>query len=237
MKTLVRSVALVVCGVVLGTLFVPAAAQQGATDGQIAVRSDGAVYLILNGQRRWVPSLVIDDATLDAIPEAEPIYAGLMPIGSGGSSPPRITGSPSSTGPSGSSGSSSNRGSSATPTRTPTSGRSSSQATATPGASGSTASSSGAVEASLEPIPDRRNGEELKVTSHTNLRRRGSCELRVIYPNGDSQSEDAKVPDSKGECEWKTTVKTSSTGKAKAEVTIREGGDQATAVEEFDIEN
>jgi hypothetical protein len=231
MKTLVRSVALVVCGVVLGTLFVPAAAQQGATDGQIAVRSDGAVYLIVSGQRRWVPSLVIDDATLDAIPEAEPIYTGLMPMGSGGASTARTSGSPTATG------SSSNRSASGTPTRTPTSGRSGSQATSTPSANSSTASSSGAIEASLEPIPDRRDGEELKITSHTNLRRKGSCELRVIYPGGDTKDEGAKVPDSKGECEWKTTVDTNSTGKARAEVTIREGGDQATAVEEFDIEN
>src|SRR6187551_3646885 len=84
MKLPIRSLGLVAAGLLLGTVLAPVAAQQqqSGVDGQVAVRSDGAVYLISGGQRRWVAPVVISDDEINAYPEGEPIYAGLAPMGS-----------------------------------------------------------------------------------------------------------------------------------------------------------
>jgi hypothetical protein len=75
--------ALVTVSLLLGLVLAPVAAQQVAlSDGQVTVRSDGTVYLILNGQRRWVATVDITDEDLNAYPEAEPIYTALAPMGS-----------------------------------------------------------------------------------------------------------------------------------------------------------
>ncbi len=98
MKLPTRSLAFLVGGLMLGTALAPVGAQQIApADGQLAVRSDGAVYLIYNAQRYWVPTVQITDEELNAYPEGEPIYAGLAPLGSQttASTSPRVTGSPS----------------------------------------------------------------------------------------------------------------------------------------------
>jgi hypothetical protein len=68
-------------------------AQSTLTNGAVTVRSDGAVYLISNGMRRWVATVVISDEDLNAYPEAEPIYAGLAPFG-GGSTGATTAGAP-----------------------------------------------------------------------------------------------------------------------------------------------
>src|SRR5918998_3261933 len=97
MKLPTRSFAFLVGGLMLGTALAPVGAQQIApADGQVAVRSDGAVYLILNAQRRWVPTVQITDEELNAYPEGDPIYAGLSPMGAQGgtTATARVTGSP-----------------------------------------------------------------------------------------------------------------------------------------------
>jgi hypothetical protein len=67
-------------GVVIGLILAPASAQQLAPiDGQVAVRSDYAVYLISGGQRRWIATVVISDEEINAYPEGEPVYTGLSP--------------------------------------------------------------------------------------------------------------------------------------------------------------
>src|SRR5256885_3225098 len=82
-KLPVTARALFAGGLLLGAALVPVAAQQaGQTDGQVAVRSDGAVYLLTNGQRRWVATVQISDADLNAYPEGDPLYGGLVPLGS-----------------------------------------------------------------------------------------------------------------------------------------------------------
>jgi hypothetical protein len=74
--------ALLAGGLLIGVALAPAAAQQTSQiDGQVAVRSDGTVYLITNGHRRWVATVVITDDELNAYPEGEPIYTGLTAIG------------------------------------------------------------------------------------------------------------------------------------------------------------
>jgi hypothetical protein len=127
-KLPILKTALFAGSVLIGLTLVPVVAQQvSLTDGQVTIRSDGAVYLISNGQRRWVATVNISDDDLNAYPEAEPIYAGLAPFGSATAS--RSTGSTSSSSSgsnnsssSSSSGSSSSSSSSRSggPTATPT---------------------------------------------------------------------------------------------------------------------
>src|SRR5918998_3923801 len=120
MKLPTRSFAFLVGGLMLGTALAPVGAQQIApADGQVAVRSDGAVYLIINAQRRWVPTVQITDEELNAYPEGDPIYAGLSPMGSQTTSTTaaRVTGSPTAnttTGTTGTGGSSTPAGSGTT---------------------------------------------------------------------------------------------------------------------------
>jgi len=79
--------ALVAVSVLAGYALAPVAAQTAASlEGQVAVRSDNAVYLISGGQRHWVATVVITDDELNGYPEAEPVYSAMAPYG-GGSAP------------------------------------------------------------------------------------------------------------------------------------------------------
>src|SRR5688572_29286118 len=77
-------------GVVIGLILAPASAQQmSGVDGQVAVRSDYAVYLITAGQRRWIATVLITDEEINAYPEGDPIYAGVAPLpGQAAAAPP-----------------------------------------------------------------------------------------------------------------------------------------------------
>jgi hypothetical protein len=81
-KLSIVACACLVAGVVIGLLLAPASAQQvmSGIDGQVAVRSDYAVYLISNGQRRWIATVLITDEEINAYPEAEPIFSGVTPL-------------------------------------------------------------------------------------------------------------------------------------------------------------
>ena len=81
-KLPIASIAVVVGSLLVGLSLSSVDAQSTLTNGQVTVRSDGAVYLISNGMRRWVATVVITDDELNAYPEAEPIYSGLAPFGS-----------------------------------------------------------------------------------------------------------------------------------------------------------
>src|SRR5688572_19930390 len=81
--------ACLIAGVVIGLVLAPASAQQmSPVDGQVAVRSDYAVYLIANGQRRWIATVLITDDEINAHPEAEPIFSGVTPL------PPQVAAAP-----------------------------------------------------------------------------------------------------------------------------------------------
>ena len=82
MKLPIQTLGLMAAGVLIGTALSPVAAQQSGTDGQVALRSDGALYLIQNGQRRWIATAIMEDSAINAIPEGEPIMAGLALAGS-----------------------------------------------------------------------------------------------------------------------------------------------------------
>jgi hypothetical protein len=81
-KLPIASIAVVIGSLLVGLSLAPVVAQSQLTNGQVTIRSDGAVYLIANGMRRWVATVVITDEELNAYPEAEPIYVGLAPFGS-----------------------------------------------------------------------------------------------------------------------------------------------------------
>ena len=71
--------ACLIAGVWIGVTLPTVIAQQVAPrrrrrDGQVALRSDGAIYLIATGQRRWIAPVIITDAEINAYPEGEPIY-------------------------------------------------------------------------------------------------------------------------------------------------------------------
>jgi hypothetical protein len=76
--------ALVAVSVLVGYALAPVAAQTAAQlEGQVAIRSDGAVYLISGGQRHWVATVVISDDDLNAYPQGDPIYSALAAFGGG----------------------------------------------------------------------------------------------------------------------------------------------------------
>src|SRR4051812_31204502 len=90
--------ACLIAGVVIGLVLAPASAQQmmSGIDGQVAVRSDYAVYLISNGQRRWIATVMITDEEINAYPESEPIFSGVTPLPPqpGQSAPPPVPAAP-----------------------------------------------------------------------------------------------------------------------------------------------
>ena len=81
-KLPIASIAVVLGSLVIGLSMSPVGAQSQLTNGSVVVRSDNTVYLISGGQRRWVATVQITDEEINAYPEAEPIYAGLVPFGS-----------------------------------------------------------------------------------------------------------------------------------------------------------
>ena len=137
--------ALVTVSLLLGLVLAPVAAQQvGLSDGQVTVRSDGSVYLILNGQRRWVATVDITDDDLNAYPEAEPIYTALAPMGSA----PSFSQQPSTT-------------STATSRTTSTSGYSSSGSGSTRSTSGTP--TTGDPNSKVDPVSSKECPEGFKV--------------------------------------------------------------------------
>src|SRR5215212_10190847 len=84
MKLPIRTLGLMASALLIGSALSTAAAQgqQSGADGQVALRSDGALYLILNGQRRWIATVPLADSDINAIPEGDPIMVGLAPLGS-----------------------------------------------------------------------------------------------------------------------------------------------------------
>jgi hypothetical protein len=130
-KLPIASIAVVLGSLLIGLSLSPAGAQSALTNGAVTVRSDGAVYLIVNGMRRWVATVQITDEELNAYPEAEPIYAGLAPFGSASAS----TGTTSS-------------GTTATKTGTSTTGSGTTVASKTTGSTGSSTSKTGSSTSS-----------------------------------------------------------------------------------------
>ncbi len=204
MKVRARTVALLAAGILLGVLLAPVAAQQtSGRDGQIAVRSDGAVYLLMNAQRRWVATVIITDDELNAIPEAEPIYAGVVPAD--GSFTPRAS-SPSSP-------TSSDDKKTPTPTRTGSSSSSS---------SGSSPSGDVAID-KIQFDKEVKQGGLWTVLAIVGQKGRGNCELEITWAD-EEELDETKSPNNNAECEFNVDVpKTVKTGDARFTLTYRDG--------------
>jgi hypothetical protein len=222
MKLSPRSFALLAAGFLLGSLLAPVAAQQVAPrDGQVAVRSDGAVYVISNGQKRWVATIIITDDELNAIPEAEPIYTGLAPMGSSGSSSssaatPKPTEQPK-----------------ATPTSTP-------QPSSSSSSSDDNDNDSSSGNLLIEEVTydeDVKQGEDWHISAVVNREKKGRCELKIEYNDNEEQDDiDDETPDSDGVCEFTVDVpRDAATGNATWTLTVTDGDDETEDSDRFEV--
>lgn len=211
MKLPIRPLGLVAAGLLIGTALAPVAAQQqqSGIDGQVAVRSDGAVFLITNGQRRWVATVVISDDELNAYPEGEPVYGGLAPLGSAQAAAPAAQPKPSAS---------------------PQAASSAPQPTAKPSSSSSSSASSDPNRSADLPItvdidgePKFEPGDSFKVQVKT--RANYVCELVAKMPDGSEVVEDSSTAPTDGKCRFTIEIpKTMKTGDGTLIGTVREGG-------------
>jgi hypothetical protein len=212
MRLPIRMLGLVAGAFLMGSALAPVAAQQNQSgvDGQVAVRSDGAVYLISNGQRRWVASVVITDEDIDKYPEGEPIYAGLAPMGSAQAAAGQTQPRPTTATSSGASGSGANT---AANNSTP-------QPTAT---SSENLNDDLPVKVDIEGDERFETGDEFTVQVTT--RPDAVCELEAKFPGGEEVSEDSKNADNKGKCRYTVKVPDDADeGDGTVIATVRDGG-------------
>jgi hypothetical protein len=198
-------------GLLTGAALLPVAAQQqSGVDGQVAVRSDGAVYLITGGQRRWVATVMITDAEINAYPEAEPIYGGLAPIG-GAASPAAPAASPSPAAP----------GSAASPTLSapPASGAPSATTAVQPAAVDPNSS----VQIDIDGSPKFEAGDVIKLEVKTAVG--ATCELTARFPDGSEVPQPSKAADGRGRCGYNVDIPaTVPVGAGLLRATVRSGG-------------
>jgi len=210
MKLPIRTLGLAAAAFLIGSALAPVSAQgqQSGTDGQVALRlSDSALFLILNGQRRWIATVVASDDEINAIPEGDPILTGLAPAGSVQAAKPSGS-SGSGSGGSGSSGSGSNNKPSAT---------------ATPG-SNEELSTDIPVSVDIEGDTRIKRGDSRKVEIKT--RKDATCELKIRLPDDDDEiEEDSKNSDSQGRCKYTIEIPDDAKeGDGAIIATVREGG-------------
>lgn len=243
-KRSIATHALLAGGLLIVVALAPAAAQQIAPiDGQVAVRSDGAVYLIANGQRRWVATVVITDDELNAYPEAEPIYTGLTPIGPQGATAsqpattsPATAASPVTTVASKPATASSTGAASSPPVSGPgtTSGAILPQEVATPTGAVSELDPQIPIEVDVDGTPKFEVGEV--VTVNVKSKAGVTCELAVKWPNGAEVDQQSKAADGQGRCQYKIDVPTTATvGTATLKGIARAGGRTSRQNVEFEV--
>lgn len=214
-----RTYAYLAGGLLLGVMLTPVAAQQlTPTNGQVVVRSDGAVYLISNGQRRWVATVQITDDELNAYPEAEPIYTALAPIGGPSSAPPASTGPAAAASPS----------TSAAP-------KPAGQAPAAAPPAAAPASSSGVqIELDIDGPAKFEAGERIVVAVKTTTN--ASCALTVRWPDGSEAPQQGMSPDSRGHCRYSIVIPSgTAAGTGLLKGTVQESGRTGTQEVEFEI--
>ena len=232
MKLPIRSLGLVAAGLLLGTVLAPVAAQQqqSGVDGQVAVRSDGAVYLISGGQRRWVAPVVISDEEINAYPEGEPIYAGLAPMGSSQASAKPSNSSQSGSGASASASPAAQSGSSAKPSTTSgTTAAAAPASTPDPNLSGDIP-----VEVDIDGSAKLEQGDERSVDIKT--KKDATCELTIRLSNGKEFSEDSKNADTQGKCRFTVKIPDDAPEGAGMLIgTAREGGKVNKDELEFEV--
>ena len=214
MKLPSRTLGLAAAALLIGSALAPASAQQqSGVDGQVALRSDGALYLIMNGQRRWISTVPATDEEINALPEGEPIFAGLAPQGSAQASPvptkPAAQASPAPTKPA---------------TGTTAAKTSSNQSnTQSSGASGEELSEDIPIEVDIGGSTSIEPGDSRTIEIKT--RHEVVCELVVELPGDDDIVEDSKIADSRGRCRYTIEIPNGTDeGNGKVIGTVREGG-------------
>jgi len=123
-----RGILLFVAGLVIGGLVIPVAAQSDPAENQLAIRSDGFIFLLRSGQRHLVSPVALTDEVINGYPEGEPFLSGLVPVEAVSAAPAGTFGGTTFGGSNSSTGASSG---SATPSRTATASTAAT-ATATP---------------------------------------------------------------------------------------------------------
>jgi hypothetical protein len=222
MKLPIRMLGLMAAGLLVGTALSPVAAQsqQSGTDGQVALRTDGALYLIQNGQRRWISTVALSDADINAIPEGDPIMTGLAMAGSAEAqaqakpaNPPAQAAPPAGAAPA----AAAKPAAGATPAATQA-------ATPKPTAdTGEEISTDIPIQVDLDGNTKIDQGDERKVEIKT--RKEVTCELKVRLADGSEQTEDSKNADSAGRCRYTIQIPDNAPeGSTTIVGTVREGG-------------
>jgi hypothetical protein len=198
MKLPIRSLGVLAAGLLIGSALAPVAAQQqSGVDGQVAVRSDGAVYLISGGQRRWVATVQITDDEINAYPEGDPIFVGLAPAGGAAASAPSNT-----------------RNQNPAPAASPQTGSGTTTASAPasnpqPAAAAAPTTDPGAspdipIEVDIDGTPKFQPDETFAVEIKTV--KDAVCELSVRWPDEKEDNEDSKTADNRGRCRFNLQV-------------------------------
>ena len=218
MKLPIQTLGLMAAGLLIGTALSPVAAQsqQSSADGQVALRSDGALYLIQNGQRRWISTVPLADSDINAIPEGEPIMTGLAMAGSAEAqaqakpstaAPPAAAAKPAAGAPP--------AAGAAPPTQAPTPKPTSD--------TGEALSPEISVQIDLDGSTTINPGDERKVEIKT--KKDVTCELFLRLSDGKEQAEDSKNADSQGRCKYTIEIPDNAPeGNATIVGTVREGG-------------
>ena len=213
MKLPIRTLGLAAAALLIGSALAPVSAQQqqSGVDGQVALRSDGALYLITNGQRRWISTVAATDEEINRLPEGEPIYAGLAPQGAS-----QAAVSP--TKPSTSTASTPAKPAPKTTTTKPST-------TAADDDDDSNSELSQDIPISVDIGGDERikRGDTREVIITTS--NKAVCDLVIQIPGGDDIVEDSKNPNSRGQCRYSIEIPgDAEAGNGKIIGTAREGG-------------
>jgi hypothetical protein len=225
MKLPIQTLGLMAAGLLIGTALSPVAAQsqQSSADGQVALRSDGALYLIQNGQRRWIATTVLEDSAINAIPEGEPIMAGLALAGSAEAQAKPGTAAqaaPPAASPPAASG--------ATAAQKPAAAAPAAAATQAPAPkpsvdTGEQLSPELSIQIDLDGATTITQGDERKV--EIRAKKDVTCELLLRLSDGKEQAEDSKNASSDGKCSYTIEIPDNAPeGSATIVGTIREGG-------------
>lgn len=209
MKLPIRTLGLAAAALLIGSALAPVSAQQqSGVDGQVALRSDGALYLITSGQRRWISTVAATDEEINALPEGDPIFAGLAPQGSTQTS----TQAQASPGPT-----TQSTGSTATKTA-------SKDTKPTTNDDGEELSQDIPITVDVDGDANKiKRGSSFRVDITTN--RNAVCDLRVQVPGDDDIVEDSKNPDSRGRCRYNIDIPSGAKeGNGKVIGSAREGG-------------
>lgn len=231
--------ACLIAGVVIGLLLAPVSAQQMAPiDGHIAVRSDYAVYLIANGQRRWIAPVIITDDEINAYPEAEPIFAGVAPLSAppAPAPPPPVPASPAAAPPP-------PVPAAALPAPAPAPPPPVSAVAPPPSVPAAFPTPNGAtgqidpllpLEVDIDGQPIFEHGNEITVVMRT--RSGASCELVVRWPDATETAQPPQAADPRGRCAYTFRVPSSvPNGLGLMKGNVREGGRASNQTVEFQI--